>query len=54
MAEKCDIIHICLSNSAQVEGVLRGDDGILAGAKPGLIVIDTSTSDPGSTLKLGQ
>jgi len=52
MAEKCDIIHICLSNSAQVEGVLRGDDGILAGARPGLIVIDTSTSDPGSTVNL--
>ena len=52
MAMKCDIIHICLSSSAQVEGVVRGEDGILAGARPGLIVIDTSTSDPGSTLKV--
>ena len=52
MAAKCDIIHLCLSSSAQVEGVVRGEDGILAGARPGLIVIDTSTSDPGSTLKL--
>lgn len=54
MAAKCDIIHLCLSNSAQVESVLRGEDGILAGARPGLIVIDTSTSDPGSTLKLSR
>jgi 3-hydroxyisobutyrate dehydrogenase-like beta-hydroxyacid dehydrogenase len=52
MAQKCDIIHICLQNSGQVEGVVRGDNGILAGARPGLIVIDTSTSDPASTLKL--
>jgi 3-hydroxyisobutyrate dehydrogenase-like beta-hydroxyacid dehydrogenase len=52
MAETCDIIHICLSNSVQVEGVIRGADGILAGARPGLIVIDTSTADPGSTVKL--
>ena len=52
MAMKCDIIHVCLSSSAQVEGVVRGENGILAGARPGLIVIDTSTSDPGSTLKL--
>jgi 3-hydroxyisobutyrate dehydrogenase-like beta-hydroxyacid dehydrogenase len=37
-----------------VESILHGDDGILAGAKPGLIVIDTSTSDPGSTLKLSR
>ncbi|RWY79999.1 NAD(P)-dependent oxidoreductase [Rhizobium leguminosarum] len=52
MAQKCDVIHICLQNSGQVESVIRGDNGILAGARPGLIVIDTSTSDPASTLKL--
>jgi 3-hydroxyisobutyrate dehydrogenase-like beta-hydroxyacid dehydrogenase len=54
MAAKCDIVHLCLSTSAQVEGVLRGEDGILAGARPGLIVIDTSTADPGSTVKLAK
>jgi len=52
MAEACDIIHICLSNSPQVEAVIRGPGGILAGAREGLIVIDTSTSDPTSTLTL--
>ncbi|TBD13541.1 NAD(P)-dependent oxidoreductase [Rhizobium ruizarguesonis] len=54
MAEKCDIIHICLQNSGQVEKVVKGNDGIIAGARPGLIVIDTSTSDPSSTLLLAQ
>lgn len=54
MASKCDIIHLCLSTSVQVEDVFHGDDGILAGARPGLIVIDTSTADPGSTIKLAQ
>ncbi|WP_259671738.1 NAD(P)-dependent oxidoreductase, partial [Rhizobium sp. NZLR3b] len=52
MAEKCDIIHICLQNSGQVEKVVKGNDGIIAGARAGLIVIDTSTSDPSSTLLL--
>ena len=52
MAETCDIIHICLSNSPQIEAIMRGPDGILAGARPGLIVIDTSTADPASTEKL--
>lgn len=52
MAEKCDIIHICLSNSPQVESVMKGDDGILAGAREGLIVVDTTTADPTSTLSL--
>ncbi|MCB1337507.1 MAG: NAD(P)-dependent oxidoreductase [Maritimibacter sp.] len=52
MAEASDIIHLCLSNSPQVEAVIRGPDGILAGARPGLIVIDTTTADPTSTLAL--
>ena len=49
MAEACDIIHICLSNSPQIEAAFRAPDGILAGARPGLIVIETSTADPAST-----
>lgn len=54
MAQVCDIIHICLSNSTQVEGVVRGDEGILAGGKKGLIVIDSSTADPTSTVALAE
>lgn len=52
MAEACDIIHICVSASPQVESVIRGDNGILASGKRGLIVIDCSTADPVSTLQL--
>jgi 3-hydroxyisobutyrate dehydrogenase-like beta-hydroxyacid dehydrogenase len=52
MAENCDIIHICLSNSPMVEDIIRGEDGILSAAKQGLIVIDTTTADPTSTKAL--
>ncbi|KMK64925.1 NAD(P)-dependent oxidoreductase [Puniceibacterium sp. IMCC21224] len=52
IAERCDIVHLCLSNSPQIEQVMRAPDGILAGAREGLIVIDASTSDPKSTLTL--
>lgn len=52
MAEHCDVIHLCLSNSPQVEAVIRGEDGILAAGRDGLTVIDTSTADPTSTLTL--
>ncbi len=54
MAETCDMIHLCLSNSRQVEDVIRGPDGILSGARKGLIVVDTSTADPTSTLALAE
>ncbi len=52
MAQTCDVIHLCLSNSPQVEAVFNGPDGILAGARDGLIVIDTTTADPTSTTML--
>ena len=35
-----------------VEAVVRGEDGILAGARDGLIVIDTTTAEPSSTMCL--
>lgn len=52
MAEACDIVFLCLSNSPQVEAVIWGEDGILASGKAGLIVVDTTTSNPVSTMAL--
>jgi 3-hydroxyisobutyrate dehydrogenase-like beta-hydroxyacid dehydrogenase len=52
MAAAADAIVICVTGSPQVEAVVRGKDGILAGARPGLVVIDSSTSDPVSTAAL--
>jgi 3-hydroxyisobutyrate dehydrogenase-like beta-hydroxyacid dehydrogenase len=48
----CDAVIICVTGSPQVEEVLLGEQGILSNAKPGLIVIDTSTSEPESTRRL--
>src|SRR5215207_1383436 len=45
MAAEADVIVICVTGSAQVEAIVRGGDGIEAGARPGLFVIDSSTSD---------
>ena len=52
LAEKCDIIHLCVTDSGVVEELLLSEDGILASQKKELIIIDTSTSDPVSTEKL--
>ena len=52
MAAACEVVHLCLSNSPQVEAVFEGEDGLLAGAHAGLIVIDTTTADPTSTRRL--
>jgi 3-hydroxyisobutyrate dehydrogenase-like beta-hydroxyacid dehydrogenase len=52
VAAACDIVHLCVTGSTQVEALVRGPDGLLAGAKPGMIIIDCSTSNPVSTLAL--
>ena len=52
LAEASDIVMLCMGTSDQVEGRMRGPDGVIAGAHPGLVVVDSSTADPASTLKL--
>ena len=52
MAAAADAIVICVTGSPEVEAVVRGESGILAGAKPGLLVINSSTADPVSTATL--
>ncbi|KAB2883193.1 MAG: NAD(P)-dependent oxidoreductase, partial [Pseudorhodoplanes sp.] len=52
LAEKSDIIFLCVTGSPEVEALMRGPDGVQAGARNGLIVVDCSTSDPNSTIAL--
>jgi 3-hydroxyisobutyrate dehydrogenase-like beta-hydroxyacid dehydrogenase len=49
LAAASEIVFICVTGSPQVEAVVSGANGLLAGAKPGLIVVDCSTSEPDST-----
>ena len=41
-----DVVVTCLPNSPEIEEVVLGTNGLLAGAKPGLVIIDTSTISP--------
>lgn len=52
LAQACEIVHLCVTGSPQVEALVRGPDGLLAGAKPGTVIVDCSTSNPVSTLAL--
>jgi 3-hydroxyisobutyrate dehydrogenase-like beta-hydroxyacid dehydrogenase len=54
LASRCDIVHVCVTGSPEVEAIMRGASGLLAAGKQGLIVIDCSTSNPVSTLTLAQ
>jgi 3-hydroxyisobutyrate dehydrogenase-like beta-hydroxyacid dehydrogenase len=49
LAAQCDVVVLCVTGSPQVEDVLFRPDGVLAGMRPGLVVIDCSTAVPAST-----
>lgn len=53
LAEQADIVMLCVGTSAQVESRIYGEEGVLAGARAGQIVIDFGTSLPASTKKIG-
>jgi 3-hydroxyisobutyrate dehydrogenase-like beta-hydroxyacid dehydrogenase len=54
VARASTVIFLCVTGSREVEQVVRGADGLKAGARPGTIIVDASTSDPTSTLQLAE
>ncbi len=46
VAQRSDVVITMLPDTPDVEQVLAGPDGVFAGGRPGLIVIDMSTIDP--------
>lgn len=53
IAGKSDVVFLCVTSSTQVEEIILGPDGLMAGGREGLIICDCSTADPFSTLRLG-
>lgn len=52
VAADAELVILCVTGSPQVEAVLLGDDGVLAGLPAGATVVDCSTAVPSSTVKL--
>ena len=46
LAAASDMVILCVTDSDAVEQVLFGAEGLLAGARPGTVFIDTGTSRP--------
>ena len=54
LARDNDVVFLCVPSSAEVELCVLAEDGILAGAHAGLIVVDSTTADPASTERVAQ
>jgi 3-hydroxyisobutyrate dehydrogenase len=46
------IVVTCLPTSAEVESLLDGPDGILAGLEPGALLVDCTSGDPASSRRI--
>ena len=51
VAANADFVILCVTGSPQVEEIVFGANGLLGGARKDLVVIDTSTSEPGTTAR---
>jgi 3-hydroxyisobutyrate dehydrogenase len=54
MAGRCGAIFFVVPSTREIEPMLRGRSGILANARPGLVLYDLTTSDPAHTRRLEQ
>lgn len=54
VARAADIIHLCVFDTAAVEDVLFGRDGVCAGGAPGKIVVDHSTIAPDGARQIAE
>ncbi|MBW2060041.1 MAG: NAD(P)-dependent oxidoreductase [Deltaproteobacteria bacterium] len=54
LAKVSDVVWTMLPDGPDVEKVCLSEDGVFAGAREGLIFIDSSTADPAVTERLGQ
>ena len=52
VARASEIVILCVTGAPQVEEIVFGKDGLAAGAKAGLVIVDTSTSEPSTTTKM--
>jgi 3-hydroxyisobutyrate dehydrogenase-like beta-hydroxyacid dehydrogenase len=54
LARASDVVILCVPSSAEVELCVYAENGILAGAHEGLIVIDATTAEPASTERVAK
>lgn len=52
LAGASDVVILCVTGSPEVEDSVFRDDGVLAGLRPGSVVIDCSTAMPSSTVRI--
>ena len=51
-AQDCDFVFVCVGNDDDVRSVVYGENGILAGLKPGAVLVDHTTTSAELAIEL--
>lgn len=54
LARQVDVVCSCVTGPRDVEAVYLGEGGVLSGARPGTLLIEMSTIDPGTHQRVAQ
>lgn len=54
VARQVDMVILFLPGPKEIEWGVAGKDGLLAGSHPGLVIVDMSTVDPDTTIRLAE
>ncbi len=54
VARDAEAVFLCVGDTAMAEAVILGENGIKAGAKPGLVVVDASTISPSASVRISE
>jgi len=53
-AAAAEVVITCLGDSADVAGLLDGPDGLLAGLRPGALLLDCTSGDPATSRRIAE
>lgn len=53
-ASEADVVITCLPTSSDVEGLLEGADGLLAGLRAGSVLVDCTSGDPAISRRIAR
>jgi 3-hydroxyisobutyrate dehydrogenase-like beta-hydroxyacid dehydrogenase len=53
LAEASDAVFLCLPSAVEVEATVYGEGGLLQAMRPGAVLVDSTTSDPALTRRIG-
>ena len=54
VARQADVIFLCVGDTAMVEQLLLGKNGVLEGGRAGMTVVDASTISPSASCRIGE